>query len=70
MGMTFFSVGDKIMVPATITEIHVCEKRIEYYAKLDNVIFIHPTNNGVSFYESDRERILLKHEKETSDGQD
>ncbi len=68
MGMTFFSVGDKIMVPAEITQIYIKSNGIEYTAKLDKEITSYSANI-ISFFESDREQILLKHEKETSDGQ-
>ena len=68
MAFTFFSVGDKIMVPAEITEIRIKGNGIEYTAKLNKEITSYSANI-ISFFESDREQILLKREKETSNGQ-
>lgn len=68
MGMTFFSVGDKIMVPAEITQIYIKSNGIEYTAKLDREITGHSANM-ISFLESNRDKVLLKREKETSNGQ-
>ena len=56
------------MVPAEITEIRIKGNGIEYTAKLNKEITSYSANI-ISFFESDREQILLKREKETSNGQ-
>lgn len=56
------------MVPAEITQIYIKSNGIEYTAKLDKEITGHQANM-ISFLESNRDKVLLKREKETSNGQ-
>lgn len=69
MGMTFFSVGDIVLIPARVKEINISTERTSYYIEpIGSVIIRDPST--LMFTEKDREQILLKHEKETSNGQD
>lgn len=69
MGMTFFSVGDIVLVPAKVKEININPERTSYYIEpIGSVIIRDPTT--LMFTEKDREQILLKYEKGTSNGQD
>lgn len=67
MGMTFFSVGDTVLIPAKIKLINITDSGAKYYAEPENLVKIVGTHT-ILFFESDREKILLKHEKETSNG--
>ena len=72
MTMTFYSIGDTVLVPAKIIKITINDRnRVKYVASLpDQVTNDLPCSRWVEFEEESRDKIVLKHEKETSDGQE